>query len=143
MCKSCGVRELQCGGVVLWGSHRIVELQCEGAAVWGSWNMGGCSVVKLHCWGVALWGSCIVVVLRCGRVEVWGGCSMWQKERHCYIFPEVRHITFCPFGGVVQLPSTSSQGRHYAILLLASSTKDVLSVKCKVESCVIVKKKKK
>ena len=95
--ETCGLEELRCGGVVMWGIAVwgvVGELRCGGVAVWGS-----CSVGELRCegvavwvvvvwgelqrlvvvvWGVAVLGSCSVGELQCGGFAVWGSCGVGE-----------------------------------------------------------------
>ena len=77
---SCSVWELQCGGVAVWESHSVRELLCGGVAVWGSHTgevavRGSCGVEELQ-----LWEGCCVGELQCGGAAVWGNCIMWGLQ---------------------------------------------------------------
>ena len=56
------------------GERSERELQCGGVAVWG-----GCGVGELRWGGVAVWGSCDVGELQCGGVVVWGSCGVGDR----------------------------------------------------------------
>ena len=59
--------QLHCGRVRLRGTCGVRELRCEVVVLWGRCIVGSCGVEELWCGVFVMWGSYSVWELQCGE----------------------------------------------------------------------------